>query len=62
LNNSNGVIHLQLPPRALSAAPPPTFSAAAPFVGATPKFISRTHTAAFDRRAQTDKTQNKQKK
>ena len=65
-NNSHGVIQLYAPPPRSSSAPPPeSFAAASSVSGrasATPEVIARTRSAAFDRRAQTDKSNKKLRK
>ena len=65
-NNSHGVIQLYAPPpRSFSAPPPESFAAASSVSGrasATPEVIARTRSAAFDRRAQTDKSNKKLRK
>jgi hypothetical protein len=55
MNESKEIQLYQPPPRAASAPPAASASVSAGVV-ASPEFISRTREAAFDKRAQTDKS------
>jgi hypothetical protein len=56
MNESKEIQLYQPPPRAASAPPPAASASASAGVVASPEFISRTREAAFDKRAQTDKS------
>jgi hypothetical protein len=62
-----GVIHLQHPPPPRAASAPPTAfpnvaSASGAIPASTPEVIARTRSAAFERRANTDKSNKKMRK